>query len=213
MWQPKHAPWLSHTHTHTHADADRLMLTCMWQVVFGAFAAPIVYSFFFLIVLGSLGIKMQRAAELALNVAPDWEKGMVDCAAMGYAGSTPNSTAAKGLALAGYYPLACRQHADRLFDVLSPYGEEIFYLLGIVTVIGVTLYFVTSSDSGSFVDDTLSAQGMLHCPYPQVSFSFILTCLSHVPKHSHDPSPGRVRRFRSRTHSHSLVHNASKRKM
>jgi len=31
----------------------------------------------------------------------------------------------------------------------------------------VTLYFVTSSDSGSFVDDTLSAQGMLHCPYAQ----------------------------------------------
>ena len=154
----------------------------MWQVVFGAFAAPIVYSFFFLIVLGSLGIKMQRAAELALNVAPDWEKGMVDCAAMGYAGSTPNSTAAKGLALAGYYPLACRQHADRLFDVLSPYGEEIFYLLGIVTVIGVTLYFVTSSDSGSFVDDTLSAQGMLHCPYPQVSLSLSYShSVSHTP--------------------------------
>ena len=32
--------------------------------------------------------------------------------------------------------------------------------VGVVTTIGVTLYFVTSSDSGSYVDDTLSAQGV-----------------------------------------------------
>ena len=132
------------------------------QVVFGAFAAPIVYSFFFLIVLGSLGIKMERASELALGVQPDVMAGTVDCTAMGYAGNAPNSTAAKGLAMAGYFPLACRAHPDRLFDVLSAYGEGIFYFLGVVSTIGVTLYFVTSSDSGSFVDDTLSAQGVYY---------------------------------------------------
>ena len=131
-------------------------------MVFGAFAAPIVYSFFFLIVLGSLGIKMERASELALGVQPDVMAGMVDCAAMGYANNAPNSTAAKGLAMAGYFPLACRAHPDRLFDVLSAYGEGIFYFLGVVSTIGVTLYFVTSSDSGSFVDDTLSAQGVYY---------------------------------------------------
>ena len=37
-----------------------------------------------------------------------------------------------------------------------------FYFLGVVSTIGVTMYFVTSSDSGSFVDDTLSAQGVYY---------------------------------------------------
>merc|ERR1712216_612029 len=41
------------------------------EVVFGAMLAPIVYSFFFLIVLGSLGIKMQRVAELGLDTKFD----------------------------------------------------------------------------------------------------------------------------------------------
>ena len=137
------------------------------QVVLGAFLAPIIYSFFFLIVLGSLGIKMQRVAELGLGVAPDSVKGMVNCTAMGYEGNAPIGEKAVALANIGYFSLACRSHPDRLFDVLSPYGEGIFMFLGVITLMGVVLYFVTSSDSGSFVDDTLSAGGLLHCPVPQ----------------------------------------------
>jgi len=137
------------------------------QVVFGAFLAPIIYSFFFLIVLGALGIKMQRVAELGLGVAPDSVKGMVNCTAMGYEGNAPVSEKAVALANIGYFSLACRSHPDRLFDVLSPYGEGIFMFLGIIALIGVVLYFVTSSDSGSYVDDTLSAGGLMHCPIPQ----------------------------------------------
>ena len=137
------------------------------QVVFGAFLAPIIYSFFFLIVLGSLGIKMQRVAELGLGVAPDIDKGMVNCTAMGYAKNAPVSDKAVALANIGYFSLACRAHADRLFDVLSPYGDGMFMFLGIIALMGVTLYFVTSSDSGSFVDDTISAGGLQHCPIPQ----------------------------------------------
>jgi len=137
------------------------------QVVFGAFLAPIIYSFFFLIVLGALGIKMQRVAELGLGVAPDSVKGMVNCTAMGYEGNAPVSEKAVALANIGYFSLACRSHPDRLFDVLSPYGEGIFMFLGIIALMGVVLYFVTSSDSGSYVDDTLSAGGLMHCPIPQ----------------------------------------------
>jgi choline-glycine betaine transporter len=137
------------------------------QVVFGGFVAPIIYSFFFLIVLGSLGIKMQRVAELGLNHAPDVMAGSVNCTAMGYDGGVPVSKQAVGLGEIGYFSLACRAHADRLFDVLSPYGQGIFTYLGIISLIGVILYFVTSSDSGSYVDDTISAGGLQHCPIPQ----------------------------------------------
>ena len=136
------------------------------QVVFGAFLAPIIYSFFFLIVLGSLGIKMQRIVELALgntdpNVQPNVMSGSVNCTAMGYEGGVPVSKESLALGNIGYFSLACRSHPDRLFDAISPYGSGMFMFLGIITLIGVTLYFVTSSDSGSFVDDTISAGGLL----------------------------------------------------
>merc|ERR1712157_133948 len=72
----------------------------------------------------------------------------------------------KSIALSnlGYYAIACRNHGDRIFDVLSPYGPQITTFLHILTVVGVFFYFVTSSDSGSFIDDTLSAGGMEHPP-------------------------------------------------
>jgi len=97
---------------------------------------------------------------------------MVDCKAMGYSGNAPDLSLPMGqkavnLANIGYFSLACRSHADRLFDALSPYGEGMFMYLGVITLVGVTLYFVTSSDSGSYVDDTLSAGGLQHCPIPQ----------------------------------------------
>ena len=145
------------------------------QVVFGAFLAPIIYSFFFLIVLGSLGIKMQRIVELALgntdpNVQPNVMSGSVNCTAMGYEGGVPVSKESLALGNIGYFSLACRSHPDRLFDAISPYGSGMFMFLGIITLIGVTLYFVTSSDSGSFVDDTISAGGLLEGPYPQRAY-------------------------------------------
>ena len=98
------------------------------QVVFGAFLAPIVYSFFFLIVLGSLGIKMQRVAELGLDTKFD-SAGCKD--AYHYAsGGAPNTTQALALAEHGYFALQCRSSNDRLWDVLSPYGSGVFMFLG-----------------------------------------------------------------------------------
>ena len=38
------------------------------EVVFGGFLAPCIYSFFYLVVLGSLGIKMERIMETAMGV-------------------------------------------------------------------------------------------------------------------------------------------------
>ena len=135
----------------------------------GGFLAPIIYSFFYLIILGALGIKMQRVTELGLNHAPIVMSGSVDCAEMGYDATTqvPSSKEAIALANIGFFSLACRHIDDRLFDVLSPYGDEMFMCLGILAVVSITLYFITSSDSGSFVDDTLSAVGLVDGLIPQ----------------------------------------------
>jgi choline-glycine betaine transporter len=135
------------------------------EVVFGALLAPIVYSFFYLTVLGSLGIKMERIMETALGVKANIETGKIDCAAMGYSGGEPdlslaNGLAAQRLAEIGYYAIPCRAEAMRYFDVLTPYGHGIGQFLTVMSLIGITVYFITSSDSGSFIDDTLSAGGM-----------------------------------------------------
>jgi len=141
------------------------------QVIFGAFIAPCTFSFFWLIIFGSLGIKMQRIAELALGVPGDldWRSGSIDCAALGYENKKPVSAAAIALANDGYYALACRNHGDRLYDVLAPY-KEVTTMLIILCVVGVSLYFVTSSDSGSYVDDILAAQGLPNPPLTQKIF-------------------------------------------
>jgi len=134
------------------------------EVIAGAMFVPIVFTFLWLVIMGSLGIKMQRTMELALDVAPDINTGAIDCEAMGYEGGVPVSDNAVGLAKLGYYAIACRNHGDRIYDVLSPYGPQVTTFLHILTVVGVFFYFVTSSDSGSFIDDTLSAGGMEEAP-------------------------------------------------
>ena len=137
------------------------------QVIMGAFIAPVLFGFFFLTVLGTLGIKMQRVAELALGNdagALDFASGTINCTAMGYEGGAPASTAAVALANEGYYALACRAGSSQILDVVEPSGDlkRFFQLL---ILVGVILYFITSSDSGSYVDDLISSQGY-ECPPP-----------------------------------------------
>mmetsp|Transcript_5419 Transcript_5419/g.6237 ORF Transcript_5419/g.6237 Transcript_5419/m.6237 type:complete len:908 (-) Transcript_5419:199-2922(-) len=144
------------------------------QVIVGAMIAPIMYSFLALGILGSLGIKMERVAELVLSSgAPDphavvdYENGSVDCAGLGYSGGEPVRDDAIALAKVGYYPLACRAHTGRIFDVTEPYGDHMSTFLQLAIIVNLILYFITSSDSGSWVDDSLSANGLANPPVIQ----------------------------------------------
>jgi choline-glycine betaine transporter/uncharacterized membrane protein len=140
------------------------------SVITGAFIAPTLFGFLWLCVWGSLGIKMQRAAELALSDGTYIANGSgPDCEAFGYNGTVPTSAAAISLANDGYYLLTCRDGDNMLFDVMSPYGEVKTFLWTILLV-GITLYFITSSDSGSYVDDVISANGMAKPPVVQKIF-------------------------------------------
>ena len=141
------------------------------QVIVGSFIAPTAFSFFWLIMFGSLGIKMQRVAELALGGpdAVDWANGYTNCTSLGYEDARPDSAAALALADEGYYALSCRAHADRIFDVLQPYGEATEFLT-ILCILGIALYFITSSDSGSYVDDIIASNGLPNPPIVQKVF-------------------------------------------
>ena len=81
----------------------------------------------------------------------------------------PDWAAALALAEEGYYALSCRAHADRIFDVLRPYGEAAEFLT-ILCIVGIALYFITSSDSGSYVDDIIASNGLPNPPLVQKVF-------------------------------------------
>ena len=149
------------------------------QVIQGAFLAPITFGFFYLTTLGSLGIKMQKVAELALgdenavnfigsitDSDGNADVGEVDCASLGYTDYAPTSAAAIALAKKGYYALACRASDDMILDVVEPYGK-LATLLQLIILVAVILYFITSSDSGSYVDDLISAGGYENPPVLQ----------------------------------------------
>jgi len=62
--------------------------------------------------------------------------------------------------------LSCMGGSDMLFDLVMQYGS-IGPFLSVMSIIAITMYFVTSSDSGSMVDDMLTANGIPEPPLVQ----------------------------------------------
>ena len=112
--------------------------------------APVIYIFMWFCIFGGAGLKMQRDA---INAG-------VNCTVSPYVVVDDNKL----------YQLSCRPHTQQFFDLLQQYGDNLGYLLNIITVISIVLYFVTSSDSGSLVIDCLSANGSPEPPVIQRIF-------------------------------------------
>ena len=114
--------------------------------------APIFYTFLWLSIFGGAGLRMERGAALA----------NITCSSrLGGTNATQNSQ--------GLYRLSCRSKNDMWFDVMDQYGD-LGPFLSVVSLVGIILYFVTSSDSGSLVIDCLSANGDPDPPVPQRVF-------------------------------------------
>ena len=65
--------------------------------------------------------------------------------------------------------VSCRKSDDIWFDVIGQYGD-IGMILSCLSIMGLVLYFATSSDSGSLVIDCLSANGNSDPPVLQRVF-------------------------------------------
>ena len=102
---------------------------------------PIMYTFLWLTIFGGSGLLMEREAA---------KKGINCSSPLGGANATEG--------LDGLFRLSCRSKENMWFDVISQYGD-LGGFLSILSLIGIILYFVTSSDSGSLVIDCLSANG------------------------------------------------------
>jgi choline-glycine betaine transporter len=112
--------------------------------------APVLYIFMWFCIFGGAGLKMERDAVLA----------GVNCSVSPYVEVENHKL----------YKLSCRNNTQQFFDLLQQYGDNLGYVLNVITVIGIVLYFVTSSDSGSLVIDCLSANGNPEPPVGQRIF-------------------------------------------
>ena len=141
------------------------------NVILGAFFLPVAYSCVWFSVLGGLGIKVQRIAELALSGTVLNDDGtpltfnpmIPSCAALGYSGGMPTTAEATAMADMGYYPLSCIAHTKRTYYAVAHF-VGIKMLLWVSIVVGLFIWFVTSSDSGSYIDTLTSAQGHENTP-------------------------------------------------
>jgi choline-glycine betaine transporter len=135
------------------------------EVIKAALLTTVLFLFFNRNIFGSLGIKMQRTAEYALGSGADidWTNGYVNCTALGYTNKQPTSETAIQLANEGYYALSCRAMPDQILDIMEPY-KGLTKWLQLLVLSSVLLYFTTSSDSGSYVDDLIASQGFQNPP-------------------------------------------------
>lgn len=113
---------------------------------------PIFYTFLWLTIFGGSGLRMERSAALA----------NITC-------SSPLGGKKATQSFHGLYRLSCRTKNDMWFDVMDQYGD-LGQFLSVTSLVGIILYFVTSSDSGSLVIDCLSANGDPDPPVPQRVF-------------------------------------------
>jgi len=129
------------------------------EVIIGGFIRPTLFAILWFSVFGGLAIKMQRTAEMALQVRPDHGHTAVECREH-YSGGMPITPESKQLAEAGYYMLTCIQPSwKQIYLVMMPYGN-LQGLLHFTLWLGLVIYFITSSDSGSMTDDIIGASGL-----------------------------------------------------
>jgi hypothetical protein len=134
------------------------------QVIFGGFVCPTLFAIIWFSVFGGLAIKMERTAELALKVKPEATYASIQCAEH-YSGASPITPEAKALAEQGYYLLTCMPRDDQIYYLMQPY-VNIRGFLHVVLWLGLVIYFLTSSDSGSMTDDIISASGLTASQIP-----------------------------------------------
>jgi choline-glycine betaine transporter len=133
------------------------------EVIVGGFFAPTLFAIIWFSVFGGLAIKMERVAEVALQVRPNVQFATATCAEH-YTPYWkipwgPISPEAKALAGQGYYMLHCMDKDDQIYYLMQPY-KNIAGFLHVVLWLGLVIYFLTSSDSGSMTDDIISASGL-----------------------------------------------------
>mmetsp|Transcript_5701 Transcript_5701/g.8111 ORF Transcript_5701/g.8111 Transcript_5701/m.8111 type:complete len:765 (-) Transcript_5701:618-2912(-) len=123
------------------------------EFIAGTLIIPTAYCILWFGVLGSEGIYRERQAEkLGLDCSNSFSE--VRSTRLGEDGWQAEHNSAYD------FRVSCLGLNDQLFDLLSAYGSRTMaYFSSTITAIILVLYFVTSSDSGSLVIDSIAANG------------------------------------------------------
>ena len=103
------------------------------EVIIGGFFVPTLFAIIWFSVFGGLAIKMERTAEMALQVRPDWKHAQVTCLEHYNSGGVPISPESKRLANEGYYMLTCLPKDHQMYAPHQPPPLP-FLLLPLVTL-------------------------------------------------------------------------------
>jgi len=147
------------------------------EFIFCTLVSACIYNFLFMNMLGGAGLKMQMLAE-KYNVGTTTGGGcgpdtLVNDPSGNYITKSYRENVCRPVSTRKYSGeteyfcstitnLACSLNVDGtrpLFDVIGQYSDVGKGLI-VITTIALTLYFVASSDSGSMVDDMLTANGL-----------------------------------------------------
>jgi choline-glycine betaine transporter len=147
------------------------------EFIFCTLFSACIYNFIFMTILGGAGLKMQMLAEQNDVGTPKGggcnDKKLVSDPAGNYltlshkknicrVTSTRKYSGEKEYFCSTVTNLACSLKADStrpLFDVMTQYADTAKGMT-VILLITITLYFVASSDSGSMVDDMITANGL-----------------------------------------------------
>ena len=125
---------------------------------------PTLYSVLWMGTFGAAGLNMQFKT---LYNNDDWDCGFSSVKSTKLTDNGLHATHNQ----AYHVNLWCLSTEDVLFDQLGSYGSrELSYCLTGFAWIALLLYFITSSDSGSYVIDIIAANGMEDPPIPQRIF-------------------------------------------
>merc|ERR1719158_357124 len=130
------------------------------EFINGTMFTPMFYTFLWYNVYGSAGIKMERFAEsIDLN---GWESPAY--VTLGTGKNTSCNVNDKDCVFVSR--LSERGHSEMWLDTLAQfYG--LGYIVMPISFVAVALYFITSSDSGSLIADSLASNGLQNSPLPQ----------------------------------------------
>jgi len=134
----------------------------MGEFIVYSLIIPSAWSMFF---LGTIGAAQIRIDNVARNAGVTCDNGIFGN--IYNKGNYSSGTVAPSNAVR----LSCLGTNDVIFDHLSSYGgQEFGMIISIITLVAIVLYFVTSSDSASFIVDILASNGLDDPPTVQKVF-------------------------------------------
>jgi len=129
----------------------------------GCVILPVFYNFAWMVIFGGAGLKMEMLASKAGLSCAAPQKNF--CREV----ETDRYTGEKSIFCSSVTRLSCRSAEDMLFDLFDQY-EDMGGFFCVICLICLILYFVSSSDSGSLVDDMVTANGIEEPPIVQRIF-------------------------------------------